>query len=131
MCVTAFQFLSHACQIDKTTTLVSSRSKIMSAAVSTAWAAQNARAKMLALGPWLRCSAKDPFASLLVSNPKIRIHGPGGRGTSASTRVSEISRGPIGLMTVRVGAIAIRAGAMFRPCNTQVIQNSRLYIFYI
>ena len=41
----------------------------------------------------------------------------GRAGTVASTRTSVIDRGPVGLTTVLVGAMEMRAGAMFRPCT--------------
>lgn len=45
------------------------------------------------------------------------LYGSAGRATDTS--VSAMARGPTGLTTVFTGAMAIRAGAIFSPCNAQ------------
>jgi hypothetical protein len=57
----------------------------------------------------------DPHAAIL--QVILLSHFPGRAGTVTDTRVSEIARGPVGLTTVLMGAMEIRAGAMLSPCS--------------
>lgn len=43
--------------------------------------------------------------------------GSGSAGTTLDTSVSKTASGPTELTTVRIGAMAISAGAMFSPCR--------------